>query len=90
MVTHEILNPGQNVMAVTFMETELIRLARERNCYGIMCTNVSPLTQQLDQYILGYETIRDQQINQFVRANGDRPFANAPDSDSAIVQFKKL
>lgn len=89
MGTHESLNAQQNIVAMTYMESEVIRLAKQRNCHGILTTNTSPLTQQLARNVFGYETMLDYQVNEYA-ANGRKPFENAPDSYRAIVQWKKL
>lgn len=90
MATHERLNAQENVSAVTFMENELIRLAREKNCYGILATNTHPITQQLAKSVFGFETLHDYQLNKYVTSDGKNLFINASDSDRAIIQFKKL
>lgn len=89
MGTDESLSPQGNVVAMTFMESEVIRVASRRNCCGILTTNTSPLTQQLACNVFGYETMLDYQVNQYVR-NDKKPFGNAPDSYRAIVQWKPL
>lgn len=89
MGTHESLNAQENIMAITYMESETIRIATERNFGGILTTNTSALTQQLAHYILGYETLVDFQVNQY-SIDGDKPFASAPDSYHNMVQWKKI
>lgn len=89
MGTHESLNAQENVVAMTFMESEVIRMAMERNCCGILTTNTNALTQQLARNVFGYKTMLDYQINQYV-CNNEKPFGNAPDSYRAIVQWKQL
>lgn len=86
VATHESLSPRENVLAVTFMENELVRLGKQEKCYGILTSNMSPLTQQLASDVLGYETISDHQLNQFINADGVKPFENAPDSCWTSVQ----
>lgn len=88
IATHECLNAQENIAAVTFMENESIRLAKERHFYANIATNSNPLTQQLDQSVFGYETLVDFQSNQFV-VNGRRPFNMVPDSNHWMVQWKK-
>lgn len=89
MGTHESLNAQENVVAMTFMESEVIRLANDRNCCGILTTNTNALTQQLARNVFGYKTLLDYQVNQYV-SNNKKPFGNAPDSYRAIVQWKPL
>lgn len=89
MGTHESLNAQENVMAMTFMESEVIRLAREKCCYGVLATNTSALTQQLARNVFGYETLSEIQINTFT-VNGRKPFRNAADVYRAIVMWKQL
>lgn len=71
------------------MEKEVIRLAKSKNCVGILTTNTNALTQQLAQNVYGYETMLDYQVNQY-EIDGKKPFGNAPDCYRAIVQWKKL
>lgn len=89
VATHECLSPQENVIAVTFMENEIIRLAREQNCSGIISVNTSELTQQLGEHVFGYETLFDIQVNQF-EIDGRTPFATVPDAVHSLVQFKIL
>lgn len=89
MGTHETLNPQENIVAMTFMEGEVLRLAKEKNCCGILTTNTNALTQQLAQNVFGYETLLDYQVNQYI-TDGEKPFGTAPDNYRAIVQWKKL
>lgn len=89
MGTHESMNAQQNIVAMTFMEGEVLRLAKERKCCGILTTNTNALTQQLARNVFGYETMFDYQINQYV-IDGKKPFRTAPDDYRAIVQWKKL
>lgn len=89
MGTVESLSPQENVVAMTFMENEVIRMAKERNCCGILSTNLNPLTQQLACSVFGYETMFDYQVNHYV-CNNKKPFGHAPDSYRATVQWKQL
>lgn len=89
MGTHASLTTQENIVAMTFMESEVIRLAKERNCCGVLTTNTNALTQQLARNVFGYETLLDYQVNQYI-SNGKKPFGTAPDSYRAIVQWKKL
>lgn len=89
MGTHENLNAQENIVAITCMEKEVIRLAKERNCCGILTTNTNALTQQLARNVFDYETMLDYQVNRYI-SNGKKPFGTAPDSYRAIVQWKKL
>lgn len=89
MGTHESLNPQENVVAMSFMEAEVIRLAKKKGCCGILTTNTNALTQQLARDVHDYETMADYQVNQYV-VDGKKPFGRAPDEHHAIVQWKKL
>lgn len=89
MGTHHSLNAQENVVAMTFMEAEVIRLSKEKNCCGILTTNTNALTQQLARDVFGYETMADYQVNQFI-IDGEKPFGRAPDDHRAIVQWKRL
>lgn len=89
MGTHESLNPQENIEAMTFMESEVLRLAIEKECCGILTTNTNALTQQLARNVFDYETLLDYQVNQYL-SGGNKPFGAAPDHYRAIVQWKKL
>lgn len=89
VATHECLNAQENIAVVTFIEIESIRLAKERNFYGIFVINSNELTQQLDESVFGYETLLDFQVNHFV-LDGKKPYTEVPDSVRWIVQFKRL
>lgn len=89
MGTHDSLNPQENIVAMTFMEGEVLRLAREKECCGILTTNTNALTQQLARNVFEYETLLDYQVNQYL-SDGNKPFGTAPDDYRAIVQWKKL
>ena len=71
------------------METEVIRMAKEKNCCGVICVNTSELTQQLGEHVFGYDTLLDYQVNQF-DCDGRTPFSTVPDAVHAMVQFKSL
>lgn len=89
MVTNECLNARENIAVVTFMENEVIRLAKEQKFYANITTNSNPLTQQLDQSVFGYETLIDFPSNQFV-IDGRKPFANVSDLNHWMIQWKKF
>lgn len=81
------LSPRENVMIVTLMESETIRLAKEQNFYGILSNNTHPLTQQLAVSVFGYETLFECQPNQF-SVNGQKPFDTVPDSTKSQIHWK--
>lgn len=87
--THDGLSAQENVIAVTFIENEVIRVAKERNCAGVFSSNTNPLTQQLATHVFKYTTLVDYQVNQF-EFDGRRPFATVPDSVNALFQFKAV
>lgn len=89
MGTDESLDARENIAVMTFMESEVIRLATAKQCAGILTTNTNALTQQLAHDMYGYETLLDYQVNQY-ELNGTKPFGTAPDHYRAIVQWKKL
>lgn len=86
--THECLTAQENLVAVTFIEGEIIRIANERNFAGILTNNTSELTQQLATHVFGYETLLDYQVNQF-ELDGRKPFVTVPDSVNTLLQFKR-
>lgn len=45
MGTHPELNGKENVAVIQFMETEAIKLAKQKQFSGIFATNSNPLTQ---------------------------------------------
>lgn len=85
--TLDSLSPRENIMIVTLMESETIRLAKERNFHAILTNNSNPLTQQLAVSVFGYETLLECQPNQFI-VNGQRPFETVPDSTRNIMHWK--
>ncbi|CAG9794864.1 unnamed protein product [Diatraea saccharalis] len=90
MATASTLTPRENVAAIRALEHATMRVARERRFQGVFTTNTSPLTQQLGTDVLGFQTLLDYQINQYVDANGDRIFGKAPDDMRAIVCWKPV
>ncbi|ALC47897.1 e [Drosophila busckii] len=89
MGTAEDLNPRENIACMHFMEHEVLRVAREKQFAGIFTTNTSPLTQQLAD-VYHYKTLLNYQVNEFVSADGSRPFGDAPDEQRAIVHWKEV
>ncbi|KAH9629901.1 hypothetical protein HF086_008192 [Spodoptera exigua] len=90
MATAESLTPRENVSAIRALEHATMNIAKERGFHGVFTTNTSPLTQQLGTDVLGYQTLLDYQINQYVDPNGDRIFGKAPDDMRAVVCWKPL
>lgn len=90
MGTSTALSAQENITVMQFMEEEVLKLAKRKQFAGIFTTNTSPLTQQLGTHVFGYETKLDYQVNQFVMCNGTRPFANAPDTQRVLVQWKNI
>ncbi|XP_026745827.1 uncharacterized protein LOC113507173 [Trichoplusia ni] len=90
MATAESLSPRENVSAIRALENATMDIAKERGFKGVFTTNTSPLTQQLGTDVLGYQTLLDYQINQYVDPNGERTFGKAPDDMRAIVCWKPL
>lgn len=89
MGTHSDLTPAENIAVMTFMETEAVRLAKEKQCAGIITTNISTLTQQLAISVNGYRTMKELRANEFI-LDGFKPFAKAPDSYKVTVEWKEL
>ncbi|KAF5303145.1 hypothetical protein FQR65_LT08308 [Abscondita terminalis] len=90
MGTNSSLTPKENVAVIQFMEEEVVRLAKNKSFAGILTTNTNPLTQQFCTNVYGYKTFLDYQVNQFVASDDTRPFALAPDSQRALVQWKEV
>ncbi|CAH2097149.1 unnamed protein product [Euphydryas editha] len=90
MATDSQMSPQDNVSAIRLLELGTERVARERHFRGVFTTNTSPLTQQLGTDVLGFQTLLDYQINQYVESNGERPFGKASDDMRAIVCWKPI
>ncbi|XP_015117736.1 uncharacterized protein LOC107041628 [Diachasma alloeum] len=90
MATNTDLSPADNVIIMSVMERELLDLATEKGLLGIFTTNTSPLTQQLDVDVYGYEVLLDYQVNQYVAPDGTKPFGAAPDDQRAVCCWKTI
>lgn len=90
MGTSAQLNAQENITVMQFMEDEVLEVAARKGFAGIFTTNTSPLTQQLGTHVYGYETLLNYQVNQYIAPDGTRPFGKAPDSQRAIVQWKRI
>lgn len=73
-----------------FMDNEVIKLAKRKSFRGILATNTSPLTQQLDSDVFGYKTLHEYQINQYVYHDGSKPFEKAANTVKVKVQWKDI
>lgn len=89
VVTCESLSAQENIALVTFIENESVRLAKERNFYGILALNSNELTQQLASSIFNYEVLLEYQVNKFT-VEDQQPFAILPDSTHWVVHWKKV
>lgn len=45
MGTHANLSPQENIACMHFMESEVLKVAKDKQFAGILTTNTSPLTQ---------------------------------------------
>lgn len=90
MGTAKELSAPQNVAVINYMEHEVINVAKRKHFELVFTTNTSPLTQQLGTTVYGYKTLSSYQVNQFVAADGTRPFLKAPDEQVALAQFKAV
>lgn len=88
--TAENLKAKDNIAIIAFMESEIIRIAKEKGYEGILTTNTNPLTAQFGESVFGYETVDEVQVNKYVDENGKCPFAKAPNSTKAVVMFKEI
>ncbi|XP_055585866.1 beta-alanyl-bioamine nonribosomal peptide synthetase ebony [Uranotaenia lowii] len=84
------LNAQENIEAMHFMESEVLKIAKRGQFAGILTTNTSPLTQQLGSTVYGYESMLDYQINQYVASDGSQPFGKAPNDQRVIVHWKDI
>lgn len=89
LVTCDSLNAQENIALVTFMENELVRLAKEQNFHGLLALNSNELTQQLATSVFNYEFLYEYQVNQFT-VDGQQPFATLPDSTRWVVHWKEV
>lgn len=83
------MSPQENVALVLFIESETIRRARARKFNYILTTNTAPITQMICSE-LGYRTLNDVGLNEFIRHDGIKPYGDAPDTMRAIVSVKNL
>lgn len=90
MGTSSLMNAQENISVIQHMETEVVRLAQTKQFTGILTTNTNPLTQQLGTHVFGYETLLNYQVNQYVSPDGSRPFGKAPNTQRALVQWKRI
>ncbi|KAK0091639.1 hypothetical protein PV326_002925 [Microctonus aethiopoides] len=90
MATNQDLTPAENVIIMNKMEEEIINLAKKRGFIGIFTTNTSPLTQQLDTDVYGYEVLLDYQVNEYIASDGTKPFGKAPDDQRALCSWKAI
>ncbi|CAK1594341.1 unnamed protein product [Parnassius mnemosyne] len=90
MATAASLSPRDNVAAIRALEHATMRIARDRRFHGVFTTNTSPLTQQLGTDVLGFQTLLDYQINEYIDPNGDRIFGKASDDMRVIVCWKPI
>lgn len=90
MATNADLSPAENVIVINEMENECLALTRRKGFEGIFTTNTSPLTQQLDIDVYGYEVLLDYQVNKYVAPDGTKPFGLASDDQRALCSWKKV
>lgn len=90
MGTAENLNTKQNIGVMTFMESEVIKMAKEKGFKGIFANNTNPLTHQLCVNIFGFETLSEVQINKFTDQKGERPYKEASDAVKSVMMYKDL
>lgn len=90
MGTAENLNARNNIGVMYFMESEILKLATNKGFKGILTTNTNPLTQQFGESVLGYEKLYTANVSKYVDHNGNRPFAAAPETQTAVVMYKNL
>lgn len=88
MATAGHMSARENVAAIRALENATMKVAKDRAFKGVFTTNTSPLTQQLGTGVLGYKTLLDYQINQYIDPSGARIFGTAPDDMRAIVCWK--
>lgn len=83
------LSSAENVQVVSFIETNILTLAKAQKFQAVQTTNSSMLTQQID-IILGYETLKEIQINQYKDKSGNRVFEKADDSKKTMTMLKTI
>lgn len=90
MGTAEQLNARENIAVMAFMENEVVKMATNKGFKGIVTTNTNPLTQQFGETVFGYEKLYTANVSNYVDRNGNRPFAGAPETQTAVVMYKNL
>lgn len=90
MGTAEQLNARDNIAVMAFMENEVVKMATNKGFKGIVTTNTNPLTQQFGETVFGYEKLYTANVSKYVDHNGNRPFADAPETQTAVVMYKNL
>ncbi|OWA51210.1 hypothetical protein BV898_15705 [Hypsibius exemplaris] len=79
----------ENVTAFALIEKELMDTARKGGFSFTIAENISPLTQQLSQY-LGCRRYATIQMNTWADPEGNRPFANCSDDYSLTVDVYEV
>ncbi|GAU94969.1 hypothetical protein RvY_06663 [Ramazzottius varieornatus] len=74
----------ENVIAFTMMEKELMEVAKRDGFSATMAENISPLTQQLSEY-LGCKRYLTVYLRNWTDPSGARPFANCSEDYSVTV-----
>lgn len=89
MGTAKFLNSSENIQVVSFMEQEILRMAKEMNFDGIITTNTNQLSRQIDE-ILGYKVLKNFQVNRYVDKYGNRPFEKADDYQKMVTMWMEI
>lgn len=84
------MSSRDNIGVMYFMENEVLKMATNKGFKGILTTNTNPLTQQFGETVFGYEKLHTANVSKYVDHNGNRPFAEAPETQTAVVMYKNL
>lgn len=90
MGTAKSLNSAENIRVVTFMENQVLTVAKENEFKAVMTSNSNQLLQQIDGTLLGYKTLKEFQINRYVDKSGKRPFQDAEDYKKTMTMWKEI
>lgn len=90
MGTAKSLNSAENIHAISFMEKQILKIAKSHNFHAVIATNTNQLNQQIAERILGYKTLKEFQVNQYIDQVGKRPFETAKDFHKTVTVWKEV
>lgn len=90
MAASSSLDTSESIQVIDFMERHVLRLASAKGFEAVITTNTNQLTQQIDETLLGYKTLKEFQINRYVDKYGERPFEEAQDWQKTTTMWKDI